>query len=363
MQTVDALVECDVQASFRVQQLAGMFDVPLKEKLTQRYQVQLPSDNDNWQVGMIVGDSGSGKSTVASAAYGKRLVQRFAWKRDQALIDGFGKSLSTRTITQTLVAVGLSSPATWCQPYACLSTGQQFRADVARGMLSQGTLIALDEFTSVVDRRTARYGSLALRRAIERGQLSKKLVAVTCHRDVIDWLRPDWVLDMDSGQLTRRCLRPGALQLSLHRCGGNLWPLFAPHHYLDGRLNPAARCYVGLVEGQPAVFAATLNNFRKNHLRISRLVTLPTYQGIGLGGRMLDELSAHLTDEGAARIHISGSHPAVVAHCNRSSNWEFRQLLKTGRTRSGIYRTNPDWKTSTGRAVATFRYVSQHEAN
>lgn len=363
MQTVDALVECPVPESFRVRQLAGMFDVPLEEKLTRHFQVELPSEEDDWQVGMIVGDSGSGKSTVARAAYGKRLVQRFAWKRGQALIDGFGASLSTRTITQALVAVGLSSPVAWCQPYHSLSTGQQFRADVARGMLSRGKLIALDEFTSVVDRTTARFGSLALRRAIDRRQLTKKFVAVTCHHDVIWWLRPDWVLDMTSGKLTRRCLRQPNVELSIHRCSRERWPLFAPHHYLDGKLNPAARCYVGLVDGQPAVFAATLNNFRKNHLRISRLVTLPTYQGIGLGGRMLDELSSYLTEEGATCIHISGSHPAVIAHCNRSPSWEFRQLLKTGRQRSGMYRDNPHWKTSTGRAVATFRYASEPELN
>lgn len=359
MQTIDALVECPVPESFRVRQLAGMFDVPLEDKLTRRFQVQLPPLEDDWQVGMIVGDSGSGKSTVARAAYGNGLVQRFVWKRDRALIDGFGASLSTRSLTQTLVAVGLSSPVAWCQPYRCLSTGQRFRADVARGMLSRGKLIAFDEFTSVVDRTTARFGSLALRRAIDRRQLSKKLIAVTCHRDVIDWLRPDWVLDMTSGQLTRRCLRRPRLHLSIHRCSRERWPLFAPHHYLDGKLNPAARCYVGLVEGEPAVFAATLNNFRKNHLRVTRLVTLPTYQGVGLGGHMLDELSRHLTEGGATHIHISGSHPAVVAHCNRSASWEFRQLLKTGRKRSGMYRENPQWKTSTGRAVATFRFVGR----
>jgi len=359
MQTVDALVECGVAESFRVKQLAGMFDVPLEEKLTRTFQVQLPLAEDDWQVGMIVGDSASGKSTVARAAYGKRLVQRFIWKRDQALIDGFGTSLSTRRITQTLVAVGLSSPVTWCQPYQSLSTGQQFRADVARGMLSRGRLIAFDEYTSVVDRAAARFGSLALRRAIDRRELTKKLVAVTCHRDVVDWLRPDWVLDMNDGKLTRRCLRQPRLQLAIHRCGREVWPLFAPHHYLDGKLNPAARCYVGLVDGRPAVFAATLNNFRKNHLRVSRLVTLPTYQGVGLGGRMLDELAGILTDDGATHIHISGSHPAVVAHCNRSASWEFRQLLKTGRRRSGMYQANPQWKTSTGRAVATFRFAGR----
>lgn len=363
MQIVDALVESQVTESFRVRQLEGMFDVPLQDKLTRRFQVRLPAIEDDWQVGMIVGDSGSGKSTVARAAYGRSLVQRYVWKRDQPLIDGFPASLSTRRITQTLVAVGLSTPIAWCLPYASLSTGQQFRADVARGMLSRGKLVALDEFTSVVDRMTARFGSLALRRAIDRGQLSKKLVAVTCHRDVIDWLRPDWVLDMSLGKLSRRCLRRPQLALSIHRCSRELWPLFAPHHYLDGQLNPAARCYVGLVAGQPAVFAATLNNFRKHHLRISRLVTLPTYQGVGLGGRMLDELARYLTDEGATHIHISGSHPAVLAHCNRSTNWKFRQLLKTGRKRSGLYRDNPQWKTSTGRAVATFVFVEKPETN
>jgi len=363
MQTVDALVECPVPESFRVRQLAGMFDVPLENKLTRRFQVQLPSEDDHWQVGMIVGDSGCGKSTVARAAYGNRLVQRFTWKRDQAVIDGFASSLSTRTITQALVAVGLSSPIAWCQRYRSLSTGQQFRADVARGMLARGKLIALDEFTSVVDRTTARLGCMALRRAIDRKQLSKKLVAVTCHRDVIPWLRPDWMLDMTSGQLTRRRLRPPQLQLSIHRCSRDLWPVFAAHHYLDGNLNPAARCYVGLVDDRPAVFAATLNNFRKNHLRVTRLVTLPTYQGVGLGGRMLDELADYLTTEGATHIHISGSHPAVVAHCNRSAKWVFRQLLKTGRTRSGMYRDNLHWKTSTGRAVATFRFAGQSQVN
>ncbi|RCS52385.1 MULTISPECIES: GNAT family N-acetyltransferase [Pirellulaceae] len=361
MQTIDTLVECPVPESFRVRQLAGMFDVPLENKLTHKFQVQLPSLDDDWQIGMIVGDSGSGKSTVAKAAYGKRLVQRLSWKRDQALIDGFPADIQTRTITHTLTTVGLSSPIAWCQPYGRLSTGQQFRADVARGMLSPGKVIAFDEFTSVVDRAAARFGCMALRRAIDRGQLSKKLVAVTCHRDVIDWLRPDWVLDMNDGQLTRRCLRQGQLDLAIHRCSRELWPLFAPHHYLDGQLNPAARCWVGLVEGKPAVFAATLNNFRKHHLRVSRLVTLPTYQGVGLGGRMLDELAGLLTEEGATHVNISGSHPAVIAHCNRSTKWQFKKLLKTGRQRSGMYRDNPHWKISTGRAVATFRYASPAE--
>ena len=33
---------CPVHDSFRVQQVAGMFDVPLAEKATERFQVELP---------------------------------------------------------------------------------------------------------------------------------------------------------------------------------------------------------------------------------------------------------------------------------------------------------------------------------
>ena len=49
--------------SFRVQQVAGMFDVPLAEKATERFEVDVPGDDEEWQIGLIVGPSGSGKST------------------------------------------------------------------------------------------------------------------------------------------------------------------------------------------------------------------------------------------------------------------------------------------------------------
>jgi len=50
--------------SFRVRQIAGMFDVPLQEKLTERFTAELPSADKSWQVGLIVGPSGAGKSTL-----------------------------------------------------------------------------------------------------------------------------------------------------------------------------------------------------------------------------------------------------------------------------------------------------------
>ena len=66
--TCTSLSACPVvHDSFRVQQVAGMFDVPLAEKATERFPVELPDLAEDWEIGLIVGPSGSGKSTVAAA--------------------------------------------------------------------------------------------------------------------------------------------------------------------------------------------------------------------------------------------------------------------------------------------------------
>lgn len=58
MPSLDVVVSCPVYDSFRVQQVAGMFDVPLAEKATERFAVELPGDDEAWEVGLIVGPSG-----------------------------------------------------------------------------------------------------------------------------------------------------------------------------------------------------------------------------------------------------------------------------------------------------------------
>jgi len=73
MPIVDALVECPLHDSFRVQQVAGMFDVPLRDRLAERFSVTVPAIEEDWQIGVIVGPSGSGKTTVARAAFGHGL--------------------------------------------------------------------------------------------------------------------------------------------------------------------------------------------------------------------------------------------------------------------------------------------------
>src|SRR5689334_2604810 len=133
MPSVDVVVSCPVYDSFRVQQVAGMFDVPLAEKAQERFTVELPSLEEPWDVGLIVGPSGSGKSTVARRFYEQELFRGAEWAADKAVIDCFGET-PMRQIVELFTAVGFSSPPSWVKPYQVLSGGERFRCDLARAL-------------------------------------------------------------------------------------------------------------------------------------------------------------------------------------------------------------------------------------
>jgi GNAT superfamily N-acetyltransferase len=218
--------------------------------------------------------------------------------------------------------------------------------------------VAFDEFTSVVDRTVAKIGSAAIAKGIRAGGApfgsGCRFVAVTCHYDVTEWLAPDWVLDMGTKTFTRRSLRRPPIELELFRCRSRAWALFAKHHYLSGRLNRSARCFVALWEGMPVAFCATLPVIgRPQRWRISRLVTLPDYQGIGVGMKVAEAVGDVHRERGE-RFTITASHPAVIAHCRDSPNWLTSEVKRTGSRPHGIIRS---YRGSAGRAVISFEYL------
>ncbi|MGB4726430.1 MAG: hypothetical protein WBH86_03385, partial [Thermogutta sp.] len=62
---VEVVLETPLDRSFRVMQVAGMFDLPLEKVTRERIAVEIPQQTEDWQLGLIVGPSGSGKSTLA----------------------------------------------------------------------------------------------------------------------------------------------------------------------------------------------------------------------------------------------------------------------------------------------------------
>lgn len=163
------------------------------DKVSEFYPYEVPAElPDDFGIGLIVGASGSGKSTFL-AEFGEPDVP--LWYADKAIVSHFKNPADAN---DRLYAVGLNSVPVWRQPYHTLSNGQKFRADLAR-VIGDGAVI--DEFTSVVDRNVAVSASRALRAWVDRTG-TRRMVLASCHRDVVEWLRPDWVVDTDAGTLT-----------------------------------------------------------------------------------------------------------------------------------------------------------------
>jgi len=363
---VEVSVSSPVVDSFRVQQVAGMFDLKLDGQVGETFSAELPAADDDWRLGVIVGPSGSGKTTIAKKAYGRRLAERFRWPKDKAVIDGFADSLSVKEVVRTLNAVGFSSPPSWLKPYHVLSGGERFRADLARALLSPDKLVAVDEFTSVVDRTVGKIGSAAVSKAIRKRRLDKKLVAVTCHYDVIDWLEPDWVLDMASCQLARGCLwRRPKIDLEIAPVHRSAWVLFRRHHYLNHDLLVGAKCFAAFWHDEPVGFSAWLHAMskkrRQGDMREHRTVILPDYQGVGIGNR-LSEFCASIWAGLGGRASSTTSHPSMIRYRSTSPNWHRHRLGRTspvghtGRfalsSKTGKYEGN-----SCGRVTGGFQYV------
>jgi ABC-type phosphate/phosphonate transport system ATPase subunit len=144
-----------------------------------------------FKLGVIVGSSGSGKSTLLKK-FG--IEESPIWDNNKSIISHFS---SPEEAINKMGAVGLNSIPSWYKPYDVLSNGEKFRADLSRKLKSN---CVIDEYTSVVDRNVAKAASASLSRYIKNNQVNN-IVLSTCHRDILDWLEPDWVIDTDTGEL------------------------------------------------------------------------------------------------------------------------------------------------------------------
>jgi GNAT superfamily N-acetyltransferase len=355
---LDLVNAVPVRSSPRVMQLLGLFGIPPSERSEERYSVHLPVEGRDWHVGLIVGPSGSGKSTLARAAFGDRLVTGFDWPADHSILDAFPAGLGIRDITEALSSVGFSSPPSWLRPYRCLSTGEQFRATLARAVSESPGLTAVDEFTSTVDRTVARVASAAVAKAVRRS--GGRLVAVTCHYDVIDWLDPDWLCEMPGGEFSRRSLR-GRPKVNLEVCRvhPSTWQLFRRHHYLSGSLHRAARCFAALWGGRPVAFASALpwphavNPGWREH----RTVCLPDFQGVGIGNALSEYVASLFAATGRPYFSTT-ANPAMVRQRARSPLWLMVRrpglVSRLGRSTS---KEELRSTTASSRVTAGFRYV------
>jgi ABC-type ATPase involved in cell division len=298
-----------------------MFDVPTANTSSQRWQGELPLHERPWNVGLIVGPSGCGKSTIASALWPKQMSAKMSW-HSASVIDDVAAERSVQEVSETFGAVGFNTIPAWLRPFAVLSNGEKFRVELARRVLEANDLVVVDEFTSVVDRQVARVGSHAVQKLVRRAD--KQFVAVSCHHDIIDWLQPDWILEPATMTFAWRSVQPRPKLVGhVHRTPYATWSLFAPYHYLTAELAKSARCFALSVDARPVSFIGAMHfpHPKVNDImRVSRAVTLPDWQGLGLFFHLSETVGAAYKAIGK-RLRIYPAHAAFIRSCERSSAW------------------------------------------
>jgi len=330
MQTFDIIKSVNPKKTFRVASILGKFDLQ-SENIVENFKGELNIDFD-WKIGLIVGKSGTGKTTIAKQLFPNAYITNFEYNAE-TILDDMPKECSLEQITSTFNSVGFSSPPSWLKPYSVLSNGQKMRVDLARAILEENKLFVFDEFTSVVDRQVAQIGSFAMQKAIRKS--NKQFIAVTCHFDVQEWLLPDWVFNTDT--MTFQSLegqkknRP-KIKFEIFKYGDKtIWKMFAKHHYLSHTHNNAGNVFIALINNEIAGFLSVLHlpNKDKTIKKVHRLVILPDYQGLGFGINFLNHI-AKIYKQEKWRFTIVTSTPSLIFALKKNINWKCNRFGRGG---------------------------------
>lgn len=282
-----------------------------------------------WNIGVVVGASGSGKTSIGKQIFGENKIVNLSdgWSGDKPIVDDIAPNRDFNMVTGMLASVGLGDVPAWLRPFRVLSNGEQFRAGLARLILGMPDQVVVDEFTSVIDRQIAKVGAHAFQKAWRRENPSGQIVLLTPHYDVLDWLQPDWIIDTNTKTFERGCPRQRpSIELEIKKVDGSYWRYFEPHYYLKLPRPIAAEYFVGTVDGELACHLAVSPWFQVKGYRATRLVTMPEWQGAGVGSRFLDAVAQyHLEGRGRKgkplQTYFHTSHPQLCAALRRSPKW------------------------------------------
>lgn len=329
--------------SYRAERVKSLFNVETGADV--KITADLPIESEywqddkgqgSWQIGVIVGRSGSGKTSIGKQIWSNSetatKIYNPIWQADKPIIDQIATNDSIDKATACLSAVGLGTVPAWLRPYHVLSNGEQFRANLARALADEPKQLIIDEFSSVVDRQIACIGASAFAKAWRR-TIGKQAILLTCHYDVLDWLESDWVYNTDTGEfLTNRgSLRQQKWQrpfiaFDIYQTDWRFWGAFEPHHYLKIPKMIAATNYIAVANGEPVAHLAVSTRPGLIEARACRLVVMPEWQGAGIGMRFLNAvcemwLQGNNRYNKPMRTIFHTSHPNLAQALRRDKKW------------------------------------------
>lgn len=325
--TIDIQHRCSDFNSYRAARVKSLFNA--ENGCDWHRTVELPIEGMEWKIGLIVGASGTGKTSIGSRIFDQPIYDLYAgWDSNRPIIDSIAPDGDFNAVTGALSSVGLGDVPAWLRPFNVLSNGEKFRAGLARLVCERPERAVVDEFTSVIDRQIAKVGAAAFAKMWRRG--SGQIVLLSCHHDIIEWLQPDWVYNTNEARFYNRdCLqRRPQLELQIYKVRGSVFPrLFKQHYYLDLPAPVAAEYFVGFIDGMPVCHLAVTPLFTAKSYRATRLVVMPEWQGIGVGTRFLDAVCEyHLRGRGRCGheypTFFHTSHPQLCGALRHSGRWK-----------------------------------------
>ena len=328
----------------------------------------LPTDG----IVLIVGTSGSGKSTILRSLGD---VKQPTVDNACTTIENFS---TPERGEELLLACGLRSIPTWFREPNTLSNGEFHRFEMALSLDQE--LSTVDEFTSVVDRDTAKSLALSIRKYYDQRGTTEPLYIASCHRDIIEWLDPDWVYDTDLQKLDNRRspFRLGTrpeLALTIKGTSPEMWRYFSKYHYLDTSMSRSVHCYVLLLGDKPIGFHATIHSTNRDihsYWRGHRTVILPEFQGMGIGTKFSDAIAEMYVSKGM-RYFSKTAHPSFGEHREKSDLWRATSTNKKSRLASyllkdGSIRAMPGYggnaqiaRRDAGRVCYSHEYIGKKE--
>lgn len=82
---------------------------------------------------------------------------------------------------------------------------------------------------------------------------------------------------------------------------------------MSGTLAPQCRCYAALFNGNPVGFIAVMHvHMNTRYFRVSRLVVLPDFQGIGIGKKLLNFVAELYTSQLKVPFYILTTNPQII---------------------------------------------------
>lgn len=364
--------------SYRAARVKGLFNA----ENGCNFDLEIDADlSGAWNIGVVVGPSGSGKTSIGKIIFGSDKIYDYhnGWGADKPIIDEIAPDGDFNMVTGALANVGLGDVPAWLRPFRVLSNGEQFRAGLARIVCEKPQEIVVDEFTSVIDRQIAKIGSQAFQKAWRCNNPTGKVVLLTPHYDILDWVQPDWVIDTKTKTFERGVPRQRPkIQLDIWKVNGSYWKFYKPHYYLDLPEPVAAEHYIGTVDGELACHICVCPWFEIKGYRGTRLVTMPEWQGAGVGSRFLNFIAQYCLDGGARcgrkyPMYFHTSHPQLCGYLRHSKKWvQVSAMLygvnkkRSAETLRVAGRKYGRTKAGTGfgghfRAVQGFKYVGEEK--